>query len=158
MSRPCTQSQPQLQLQVPSQVDVNKQSDDKPYVALYEGYNHKNLAYHFAPHSIDYNSYDINRGYIRQIIKCNLKSLDINLPRIGNAYDTIRRVDIWAVDERDNSTASSESGFYNSYLEPDLELRSNPSRYRKIIQVLPGNRVKMEITKPVKKIYLIAII
>src|SRR5271165_4343847 len=81
-----------------------------PYILLYEGYNFKNLAYRFAPGNINHNNDNIGRGYIRQILKCDLKSLDINLPKMDSEFDKIRHVEIWAVDQKDNSTASSETG------------------------------------------------
>lgn len=132
--------------------------DSQPYIKLYEGYNFTNLAYNFAPEHIDYTVTDIIRGYLRQILRCDLKSVDINLPKVGGEYDQIRRVEIWAVDQIDNNTASVEAGFYNSYLMPESELRANPGKFKQLIRVLPGNHVKLEITEPVKKIFLIAIV
>lgn len=132
--------------------------DSQPYIKLYEGYNFTNLTYNFAPKHIDYTTTDIIRGYLRQILRCNLKSVDINLPRVGGEYDQIRRVEIWAMDQIDNNTASVEAGFYNSYLMPESELRANPGKFKQLIRVLPGNHVKLEITEPVKKIFVIAIV
>ena len=129
----------------------------KPYIMLYEGFNFQNLAYSYSPGQIDYDDTSTIRGYLRQIIKCNLKSVDINLPKMGNQYDEVRRVELWGVDERDNSIASVESDFYNSYLEPELELRSNPARYRQLIRALPGDHVRVDIADPIKKVFVIAI-
>jgi hypothetical protein len=132
------------------------------YILLYEGYNQQNLAYVYTPGNIDYNSSDIMRGYLREILKVNLKSFDINLPAVGqaqqnDAYNRLRKIEIWAMDTTDNSVASSESGFYNSYLEPDIEHRANSAKYKMVTQVLPGQHVKMDVLAPVKKIFIIAI-
>jgi hypothetical protein len=141
----------------PDSSDASNGDATKPYIMLYEGFNFQNLAYSYSPGQIDYDDTSTIRGYLRQIIKCNLKSVDINLPKIGNEYDEVRRVELWGVDERDNNIASVESDFYNSYLEPELELRSNPARYRQLIRALPGDHVRVDIADPVKKVFVIAI-
>jgi len=115
------------------------------YIKLYEGYNFQNLAYDLS----------LNTGeYMKQILRVNLKSIDIQIPKLNDKYDEIRRVEIWSVSDGDNN-ASLESGFYNSYLEPESELRANPAKYRQVVQVLPGQNVKIDIAIPVKKIFLI---
>jgi hypothetical protein len=114
-------------------------------IKLYEGYNFQNLAYDVS----------LNTGeYMKQILKVTLKSFDIDLPKLGDKYDEIRRVEIWSISNGDNN-ASIESGFYNSYLEPELEFRANPAKYKQIAQILPGQHLKLDVMIPVKKIFLI---
>jgi hypothetical protein len=127
---------------------------------LYEDYKQQKLAYIYAPEKINYDSMDIARGYLREILKINLKSFDINLPIATNndtAYNNIRRIEIWAMNQNDSSIASIESNFYNSYLEPQIEFRANPAKYKMLTQVLPGNHVQMDVLEPVKKIFVLAI-
>jgi hypothetical protein len=128
-------------------------SSDETYIRLYEGFGNHNLAYEFYPDSPE--AARIGNGYIKQLLRVNLKSVDINLPKVGNGLDDIRRVEIWSVGNEDID-ASTESGFYNSYLEPESELRANPAKYRNILRVLPGERLKIDMALPIKKIFLIA--
>lgn len=115
-------------------------------IYLYESFGFKDLAYTLSLKPGD---------YIKQIIRVNLKSMKISLTKLGNKYDEIRRIEIWAMNNED-VTASMESGFYNSYLEPEVELKSNPAKYKKIATVLPGQNISIEMQFPVKKILLIA--
>jgi hypothetical protein len=119
-------------------------TDIRSNIMLYEGFDQKNLAY----------SESLKPGeYIKKMVRINLKSVDINLPKLGDKYDEIRRVEIWAMNNEDVN-ASLESGFYNSYLEPEIEFRANPAKYRKILRVLPGEHLVMNMTVPIKKIML----
>jgi hypothetical protein len=130
---------------------------DRAFIRLYEGYGARNLAFEYSP-EIDYEHGEgVGQGYIRRIMPINLKSVDIYLPPIGNRYDEIRRIEIWSVD-RDDVTASTESGFYNSYLQPESELRANPAKFQQLVRALPGDHLRVDIVEPVKKIFLIAII
>lgn len=141
------------------EVDEHKRRKINPdrfsYMKLYEGFDQKDLAFEFAPF-IDYTN-NVGQGFLREIIKINLKSVDINLPRLGNQYDEIRRIELWAVDDT-NENASMESSFYNVYLEPEYTFRANPARYQRIIQVLPGDHAKLDIVEPVKRVFVIAIL
>lgn len=119
------------------------------YIRLYEGFGLKKLSYEFYP--------DEGGNYIKQILKVNLKSIDINLTELGNKYDEIRRIELWSISGGGN-ISSSESGFYDSYLEPESALRANSAKYQKIIRILPGNHVKLDLTFPIKKILIIATI
>lgn len=111
-------------------------------VLLYEDFGQKKLAYSFQG------------SYIKEQIKINLKSVDINLEKVNETYDKVRRVEIWRIG--DSEVSSSESDFYNSYLEPEYALRANPARYTLIARVFPGQRLKADIVEPVKKIWLFA--
>jgi hypothetical protein len=105
-------------------------------VELYSSYNYKDL-------------YFTSNGPRRLIIKGPLKSYSVTAGATP--------VELWSVDSRDISTASSESGFYNTYTEPDIELRANPSRYILLARVAAGNTSRGEITIPVKKVYIISL-
>jgi hypothetical protein len=130
-----------------------------PYIRLYEGFNYQNLAYSYTPGNIDYTTpAGAIKGYLRLIIPVNLKSVDISLPKLGTQIDQIRRVEIWGMDQHDDNIASIESSFYNSYLEPEFAMKANPARYKHLIRVLPGDRVRKEIDEPVKKIFIVAIL
>ena len=85
-------------------------------------------------------------SYLKQIIKINLKSLKVN----SLNHD----IEIWSIGNED-ITASSESGFYDTYTIPESELRSNPAKFKKILSVSPGETKTMEIATPVKKILMI---
>jgi hypothetical protein len=135
--------------------------DSKSYIFLYEGFNQNNLAFKFVP-EVNYDlgstsKRGLENGYIKQIIKINLKSIDINLPKLNNKYDEIRHVEIWAIDDESN-ISSVESDFYNSYLEPEYAMRANPGRYREVLRILPGTHAKLDIAQPAKKIFLTAIL
>jgi hypothetical protein len=123
------------------------------YVKLYEGFQSQKLAFEF-PNPLNTSSRDGN--YLKQIIPINLKSVDINLPCIGDPYDRVRRVEIWSVEQGKNY-ASEEAGFYNSYLQPESELRANPAKFSMILRVLPGEHVKTDMNVPIKKIFLIIV-
>lgn len=128
----------------------------QPYIRLYESFGQKDLAYEFTP-EIDFIA-KTGRGFHKQILKISLKSVDINLPKSGSdVYDQLRKVEIWSI-YGDDPNSSLESDFYNSYLEPDYVLRANPGKYKPVIQVFPGQHVKYDLTEPVKKIWLVAIL
>lgn len=132
-------------------LDVGPTTDS--YIRLYEGFEFKNLAWEYQP------KMDIEhppQSYVKQIIKINLKSFDINLLAYGiPRYDQIRRIEIWSVYDG-NNTASSESDFYSSYIEPEYALRANPGKFERIVRVLPGQRFKLNVEIPIKKILLFA--
>jgi hypothetical protein len=123
------------------------------YIKLYESFEFKDLAWEYQP------KMDINHppeSYVKQMIKINLKSFDIDLLSYGIAkYDQLRRVEIWSVYDG-NNTASSESDFYSSYIEPSYAFRANPAKYELIVKVLPGQHFKLNAEIPIKKIMLIA--
>lgn len=106
------------------------------YIKLYEGFGQQKLAF------------TTNCKKLKQVIKINLKSADIDLSQNG-----IRKVEIWSIYGGEN-TASLESDFYNTYLEPDYALRANPGKFKKILVVKAGEHVKVDILVPVKKILL----
>jgi hypothetical protein len=114
------------------------------WVRLYEKPNSQGLAFDYA---------GLPGSYYKQIMPINLKSVDIYLPPNGNKSDEIKRVEIWSLGGANNS--SLLPGFYNSYLEPENELRANPAKYHMVLRVLPGQHVVQDITVPVKKIMLL---
>jgi hypothetical protein len=111
------------------------------YVRLYEGFGQKKLAYQTS-------------GYDKIILPVDLKSVDIYLAQLGDERDAVRKVEIWSMYDGSNS-ASTEASFYNSYLEPEVELRSNPAKYQLLIRVAPGEHLRADLIRPVKKILLI---
>lgn len=124
-------------------------SEERPYVRLYEDYQKKDLAYEFSPPS--------GRGSHRQFMRIQLKHVEAYLPKTSvGPYGQIRRIAIWSV-YGGAPNASLLSTFYNAYLEPDTELRANPARYKKLVEVKPGERVSLDITDPTKQIFLYAI-
>jgi hypothetical protein len=126
----------------------------KSYVKLYESFGQDDLGFEFAP-DIDY-IMKSGQGFYRGQVKMNLKSIDINLPNTGiDTYDQIRKVELWSV-YPDMVTQSTQSDFYNSYLEPAYSLTGNPAHYRKICRVLPGERLKIDMVEPIKKVFVIA--
>lgn len=133
-------------------------ADSKAYVRLYEEFDQKSPGFIFEP-NIDYAN-KIGDGYYRDMMRVNLKSVDINLPKLGGdyaGYDKVRRVEIWSV-YGDAPSASLTADFYNSYLEPEFALRANPGKYKPILRVLPGQHVVANFSEPIKKILLIAIL
>ncbi len=126
----------------------------KSYIRLYEAFNQEDIGFEFAP-DIDYLNQTGN-GFYRAVVKMNLKSIDINLPKTGiPTYDQIRKVELWSV-YPGMVDQSTESDFYNSYLEPDWALRANSAKYRLICRVLPGNSLKVDMIEPCKKVWVIA--
>jgi hypothetical protein len=112
------------------------------YIRLYEGFNQKNLALELMP-----------GVYYKDILPINLKSVDINLPDIlGGNHN--RKIEIWSM-YAGSPISSTEAAFYNSYLEPEVELKSNSAKYHFILQVLPGQHVRMNMDQVIKKILLI---
>lgn len=121
----------------------------EPYVKLYEDMRRTDLRFVFPD---PYYGESKDR-YLRKIVKINLKSYDINIPKDPNIVNDLRRVEIWSIYDGDND-ASLESDFYNSYLEPEYALRANSGKYKKILTVYPGNHAVGTIEEPVKKIAL----
>jgi len=116
------------------------------YIRLYEGFEYNDLQAEYT-------------DSVRNIIKLNLKSYEISLPKLGTSLDSARKVELWSVDDGANDNiASSVSGLYNSYLEPEEELRANPARYQNIVTVRPGQTVRANLRFPVKKVYVISVI
>jgi hypothetical protein len=124
--------------------------DPQAFARLYSSFGQKDLAFEFVPDA------DTGQGYMKKIMPIDLKSVDINLPKIEGPYNQIRKVEIWSL-YGDDPNSSLESDFYNSYLEPDYAFRANPGKYKPVVQVLPGQRVVADMTEPIKKIMFIAI-
>jgi len=122
------------------------------YIKLYEKFNFHDMVWEANPR--DRTNYN---GYVKQMVKINLKSFDINLQAYNNEYDSIRKVELWNVYDGEN-TASLESDFYSSYLDPEYALRANQAKYDLITRVLPGQHVKINVDKVIKKIIVIAIL
>lgn len=123
---------------------------EEAHIKLYEAPGQERLAFLFSPPAGE-------PGYVREIMPMNLKSVDISLPRVGEPFDQIRRVEIWSINHGSN-IASLESGFYNTYLEPDYALRANSAKFTKVLTVLPGQHMRADIALPVKKIMLYAVL
>jgi len=123
---------------------------NKAYIRLYSDFNQNNLQFQFTPRDQFYR----NR-YIRLIVKINLKSLDINMPLLHDGLDDVRVLEIWNMYEGTN-VSSLESDFYNSYTEPDYARRANPGKYKLLLRLHAGQHYKLNITEPVKKIFLYA--
>lgn len=122
----------------------------KPHIKLYENFNQKNMVFNFEPILEDPTAL-----YLRKTVKINVKSIDLNLPEKRDGFDDLRTVEIWNIYDGDN-TASSESDFYNSYTEPDFARRANSSKYKLLVKLKAGSRIKINIGEPVKKIFLYA--
>lgn len=116
------------------------------YIKLYESPGQKDLAFKYETNKV---------GFVREVMPMNLKSVDISLPLWGTPYDELRRVDIWSINHGDN-LASLEADFYNIYLDPDYALRANSAKYTKVLSVLPGQHVKVDMIVPIKRILLYA--
>lgn len=131
-------------------IDVSVlRAEDRPYIRLYEDYQKKDLAYEYSPVS--------GHGSHRQFMRISLKHVDAYLPKTNSGpYGQVRRIAIWSV-YGGAPNASLLSTFYNAYLEPDTELRANSARYKKLLEVKPGQRVSLDITEPTKQIFLYAI-
>lgn len=133
-------------------VTVNITPTLDSYIKLYEKFNFQDMVWESDPRNgTNYN------GYIKQMVKINLKSWDINLAAYNSEYDSIRRVELWNVYDGEN-VASLESDFYSSYLDPEYALRANSPKYDLIVRVLPGQHVKLNADKVIKKIIVIAIL
>lgn len=126
-------------------LDPGANDPDNTIIELYEDYSKEKLAFRY-----------VGRGYLKDQLRINLKSVHVYLPKLNNVYDEVRRVEIWGMNQGDN-LASEAANFYNSYLEPEIQFRGNPAKYQQILQILPGDHVKLDIIEPVKKIFLIAV-
>jgi hypothetical protein len=124
---------------------------DPSFVRLYEGVNQTDLAFKFEP-EIDYDE-KIGNGYLRLIMPISLQSVDINLPRVSPEFDPLRFVKIWQVFGND-TLASTESGFYNMYTEPDWARRTNSAKYKLLIEVAAGEHVVANISDVVRRIFI----
>ena len=122
----------------------------KPFIKLYEEFNEKGLVFDFEPILEERTS-----RYLRKVLKVNLKSIDINVPKQNDGADEQRHVEIWSVYAGDN-TASTESDFYNSFTEPDFAKKANPAKFKLITNAKAGERLTLNIMEPVKKIYIFA--
>lgn len=120
------------------------------YVRLYEELDQAGLAFEFQP-NMNYGD-KIGNGYMRIIRPISLKSIDINVPRVSADYDPLRYVRVWQMYGND-STASTESGFYNAYTEPEWVTRSSP-KYQLIAIVLPGEHLVANVTDRVRRVLL----
>lgn len=119
-----------------------------PSVKLYEGPFGRGLAYEFTPQTSD-----VSEGYMRLAMPLSLQSLDINLPLVDPAHDPQRYVRIWAL-YGDDTLASSESGFYNIYTEPDWAHRANPAKYRLVAAVAAGERLVANVGIRVRRVLI----
>lgn len=149
-------------VQVLSAVPAEAVIGSAPSVKLYEGPYGRDLAYDFTPRTTD-----VGEGYMRIIMPISLQSLDINLPLrdpalepgdmpniTSRSYDPQRFVQVWAV-FGDDTVASTESGFYNAYTEPDWARRANSAKYKLIAAVAPGERLVANVQIRVRRIFLI---
>jgi hypothetical protein len=125
-----------------------RSTDPQPYIKLYDRFNKESLIYEFKP-VIE----TPNAGYVRRVIKINLKSIELNLPKKYDGSDDYRRIEIWALYPGDN-TSSIQSDFYNSYTEPDNLKTAIPGKYKLIVKLKAGEQVTANIMEPVKKIFL----
>ncbi len=138
------------------------------YVRLYEDYRGEKLAFKLDDETAstvpEYNSLRILNEqagrmipgqFHRQNLKINLRRADVYLPKVGPPFDTIRKVQIWSV-FGGSPSASDMAGFFNNYLEPDSFFRSNPGKFKLLLEVLPGEKVSKEFTEKVNQIFLIA--
>lgn len=121
---------------------------DRPHIKLYEGFYQKDMMLSLEPEPG-------KPFYIRKIYKINLKSVDIFIPTRNDGYDDARTVKLWSM-YPDDITASSESDFYNSYTEPDFARRTNGAKYKQLLEVRAGQHVVVNITDPVKKVFIFA--
>lgn len=121
-----------------------------PFIRLHESFNLKNLVFDYEPVFDDPTSM-----YLRTVVKANIKSIDINLPKKNDGLDSIRTVEIWNIYNGDN-TASSESDFYNMFTEPDFARRANDAKYKLITKVSAGNRIVLNVDEPIKKVFVYA--
>lgn len=123
-------------------------SKDTDYIKLYEGYNQKKLVFDYVP--------NFGRSYLKDIFKINLKSIDLNIPFKNDGLDNVRMVKIWSLYNGEN-LASSESDFYNPYTEPDFARKANDAKYKLIIDAKSGDRIKINFTEPIKRIFIQAV-
>ncbi len=131
----------------------------KSYIRLYGGFEYKDLKYEFAPTmpiiaDRPLNAADGPTFYVKRIIPIDLKSYDINLAAYGDDNDKLRKVEIWSVYDGD-VTQSTESDFYNAYLDPSYILRANRAKYRLVAKVQPGQHIRGYVSMPVKTIMLV---
>jgi|GEM_PF-4681748 len=129
---------------------TNPTIQPEPYVKLYERFNQKNLIFDFQP-AVE----DPGAQYFKDIIKAEIKSIDLNIPLKNDELDDIRKIELWSLYDGDN-TSSSESDFYNPFTEPSFARRANSAKYKLIISMSAGNRVKLNLAEPVKKVFVIA--
>lgn len=121
-----------------------------PYVKLYESFNGKDMVFEFQPILEDPSAL-----YFRDIVKVNVKSMDLNLPLKGDDLDDIRTIEIWSLYDGSN-IASSESDFYNPFTEPDFARKANSAKYKLIVKMKAGQRIKLNVSEPIKKVFIYA--
>lgn len=129
---------------------VNPTIQATPFVRLYERFNQKNLIFDLTPVLQDPTSM-----YFRDIVKAEIKSMDLNLPLKHDNLDDARKIEIWSVYPGD-TTSSSESDFYNPFTEPDYARRANSAKYKLLVDMKAGNRIKLNLDEPVKKVFIYA--
>jgi hypothetical protein len=137
-------------LMSPTENYTNPTIKPEPYIKLYERFNQKNMIFDFEP-LLSNPTY----MYLKKIVKADVKSIDLNMPLKNDNLDDVRRIQIWNIYDGDN-TASSESDFYNSYTESDFARKANDAKYKLLIDMKAGNRIKLNMAEPIKKLFIYA--
>ena len=145
--------------------DAEELDEQYGYVRLYEDYRGEKLSYELdastsvgvpVDNELEQNAdIPVVDQYNKLMIKTALRRADVYVPKKGDDYDAIRRVEIWSV-FGGAPTASNMAGFFNTYLEPENKLMSNPGKFKKILTVYPGQRVQQDFTDKIDQILLIA--
>jgi hypothetical protein len=130
------------------EVIPTKASSKKAYIKLYDQFNKESLIFNFEPLLAA-----PANNYIRKIVKVNLKSIELNLPKKNDGNDDYRVIEIWSMYPGD-TTASMESDFYNSYTERDNGRTGNPFKYKLLAKLKAGEKVSANIMEPVKKVFI----
>jgi len=144
---------------------TNVPDEQYGYVRLYEDYRGTKLSYELdastaATVPIDNTLREnadipITDQYNKILLRTALRRADIYLPKKNDEYDAVRRVEIWSV-FGGAPTASTMAGYFNTYLEPEDMLKSNPGKFKNILTVYPGQRVQKDFTDKIDQILLIA--
>jgi hypothetical protein len=130
--------------------DSLKDPSIRPYVRLYSDYKGQNLEYEYMPRT--------GFGYDRQVLRIPLKHIEIYLPSLDEGpVNQTRFVEIYNI-YGGKPNASTLSSFYNTYLDPDWEMRANRGKYKLLVRALPGDRISMDVTEPVGQIIVSAVI
>ena len=121
-----------------------------PFIKLYDSFQWKGLVFEHFP-EMNLPAYK----YVNTFYRGTVKSIDLNLPKQDDNLDSVRNIQVWGVNGSDN-LASSECDFYNPFTEPDWAKRANYVKYKLLGEVRAGERIRIDLNTPIKKVYIYA--
>lgn len=118
------------------------------YVKLYQDFNQKTEIFEFKPLLNDPDA-----RYFRGIIRGNIRSIDLNLPKKNDGLDQNRFIEIYSMYGGDN-ISSEVSTFYNFYTGPDWVPRVNGGIFKLLTKLKAGSRIRLNLDYPVNRVFI----